>query len=109
MAEWQRWAESDDQTLLDMIAADASLQEIARTLGRTPTSIEHRISLLKKRDRLPKDVKIAGRDERKPWTEEEDSSLKIMMAAGAGSSEIAQALGRSVSSVKSRIYALKLK
>lgn len=101
-----KWAEDESQTAVNMYEDGYSVEDIARNLRRTSEAVRARIGYLRKNG-----VEIFGPDRngrnRKRWTAEEDKIILDMCRDGSGAVEVAEAIGRSACSVKSRIQALR--
>jgi hypothetical protein len=95
----RRWTPGEDAALRAMAVRGAEAAQIARALTRTTSAVRRRAT------RLGVALQTSGRRS-KPWTAEEDAVLRQWRTFEPG--RLAQLLGRSDGSVRSRLRALDL-
>lgn len=86
---FQKWTKKEDDMLISYINIGKEHKEIALIMNRSIRSITRRVSRLKDKKLIYKNICI-------PWTEEEDKILLRMDAEGKIDKEIAWELGRDV-------------
>lgn len=89
----QKWTKDDDSLLISYMQMGKSQAEIGELLQRTRKSVQKRLSILKGKGIVPKNILI-------PWTEKEDEILLTMDKQGKTDKEIAWELGRDVHHVR---------
>lgn len=97
-AGYRHFAPEEDQVITQGVAAEESMRAIARKLGRSSASVQHRVGWLQKNRALVMPDARGGRH----FTAKEDRLLLKLKQQGAPWAEIATALHRNVGSVKYR-------
>ena len=100
--ERRPWTAREESILLEMRARDATLDEIAARLpGRTRPAVARRVAALIEDGVIP--PRAHAPLSHQAWSPEEDALVVGMIRAGKTPEQMAQALGRTLPSVKSRI------
>jgi len=100
--ERRPWTAREESILVHLRARDATLDEIvARLPGRTRAAVARRVAALVEDGVIP--ARAHAPLSHRAWSPEEDELVAGMQRAGKTPEHIAQALGRTVPSVKSRI------
>ena len=105
LRSFTRWRPEDDKRLLELITGGTTPVRAANALRRSLGAIETRLTVLKARAALGDNAPTIGSNAK--WTREDEKRLLELKDAGQPTFEIAIALGRSISSVTSRLYLLK--
>jgi hypothetical protein len=99
----RRWSTQDDQRLAQLTAREATLEDVAQRLGRTPEALRRRAARLGAKPPRPAPAPRRAR----PWTGEEDELLRLHHALNPA--RLAELLGRSDAAVCRRLCALGLR
>lgn len=97
--KFARWTPAQDNMLITYLRK-YNYEEIGKMLGRSTNSVERRVSRLKEKGKLPKNIMV-------PWTKKEDEYLIEMDKIGIMDKEIAYNLGREVSHIRDHRRNLK--
>lgn len=103
------WTAEEDDKALGMRAAGKSRSQIAAALGRSASSVSNRLDHLRlEKLKQPDEAKATTnlRGNQSYWSPEHDQRALKMNAQGFSCGEIADALGRSKSSVTRRLQGL---
>jgi len=95
----RKWLPHEDAFLVEQLAADRPLAEIAAELGRTKGSVEARLTLIDLRRRRYKPSPCP----RRGWTTSEDRLVADRKARGFRAGAIAKELGRTLGAVRARL------
>lgn len=93
------WSDSQDAALLKMAAEGLDLVAMADRLGVSVSAARHRLQ------RLRRETPSGARGRR--WTPDEDDRLLSLVADGQSNRQVAEALGRTVTAVHSRLKKLR--
>lgn len=99
-----KWTDEDTQTIVSMYEDGYGYSEIARKVNRTETAVKARIWDLNRKGAA---IDKGRRTRRNAWSADEDRIVIDMCRDGHSNEQIADAVGRSVSTVKSRIETLR--
>lgn len=100
------WSEKDYTELQNNYSLNSN-KELSVLLNRTPASISHKITQLKKQGQISSVAKPCGRPNYSDWTENDIKYIKQNYGIQT-QHEIAIAINKSVFSVKQKIYLMKL-
>ena len=103
---YKRWTRKEINLMRAMRAAGATNAQIAAELGRTPTSVQVKFSKLKHKVNARPAGDVPERAN-KPWTEDENRTLKGLIQTKHDIKEMAQALARTPHAIRSQINALE--
>jgi DNA-binding CsgD family transcriptional regulator len=94
-----RWTKKEDKQLLQLLKAGYNYIEIGQRMGRKPGGVRFRAYELKKDG--SNTISLANR-----WTEEEKNTLLKFIEAEKSLSEIAELMGKTRSSIKTKVYSI---
>lgn len=93
----RRWSTQDNQRLAQLTAREATLEDVAQRLGRTPEALRRRAARLGAKPPRPAPAPRRAR----PWTGEEDELLRLHHALNPA--RLAELLGRSDAAAPGRL------
>ncbi len=91
------WTDADDMLLQSMVRQKTPIREMCRRLKRSEISVRNRASL------LFLSISYGKERRRRPWTEEEHTTIAEMLIAGATVYEISQAMDRTEHMVRNKM------
>lgn len=109
MSNRTRWTPEEDRTIEDMRAHGRTWSEVGEALNRSTKSASSRSKRLARMyapSNTPSAVQLPKKI-RKRWTPEDLKTLSDMQNAGRSQTEIAQAVGRTISSIESQVKGLR--
>ena len=94
MKKYRRWTDEEIELLKSFVAEGESTVSTSKKLNRTWSSVDHKKKALVK----------GNLQSRMFWTVEELKTLRELQQRGLTIKQRAEAIGRSVSSVKNKLY-----
>lgn len=96
------WTEEQDEQVMRMVRNKVPYKQIAKRVGRTHTSINQRVVVLKKREAEMRDAGVPTRA-RTSWSDADTATMLEMKQNGSSDEEIAAALGRTKHAITVRL------
>ena len=96
------WTEEQDEQVMRMVRNKVPYKQIAKRVGRTHTSINQRVVVLKKREAEMRKAGVLTRA-RTSWSDADTATMLEMKQNGSSNEEIAAALGRTKHAITVRL------